>query len=62
MEGVWRFTDEPGSLAVEAALADGYRVEVVDGARYILRGPGEPEMTAEEGVRRGILVIPIVQK
>jgi hypothetical protein len=62
LQGIWRFTDEPGSLAVEASLADGYRIDVVDGARYIVRELGEPEMTAEEGVRRGILVIPIVQR
>jgi len=59
-EGVWSFTDEPGATAVEARLAEGYRVDGVDGARRIVREPGGPEMTAEQGVRHGILVIPIV--
>jgi hypothetical protein len=61
--GVWELSPTPGCIAVEADLAEGYRVaEGVGGVRYVVGAKGGLGMTADEAVRARVLHIPVVQK
>lgn len=60
-EGIWSFHEGPGSVAVEAELAHGHHVS--DGGQPSVVGPsGDLGMSAEQAVRAGLLMIPIIQK
>jgi hypothetical protein len=60
--GLWRFTNAPGRVAVEASLMAGARVgEDRDGVPCIFDPSNSLIMTADEAVRVGLLMIPIVQ-
>ena len=62
-DGAWQFHETPGSIAVDAEIADGHRVrDGLVGQLSVFGDPTELGMSAEQAVRAGVLILPIVQK
>jgi hypothetical protein len=58
--GIWQLTDAPGRVAVDATLADGYRLgKNRDGLPCVVDPSNTFAMTADEAVRDGVLHVPI---
>lgn len=59
--GIWQLWGDKAT-AVEAELAEGYRVgEGLGGQLCIFGKPGQLGMSADEAVRSGVLQIPMVR-
>jgi hypothetical protein len=57
----WQMTELPGSIAVDAALQEGYRVATTPQGLRIVDESGSVAMTGDEAVAARVLEIPILR-
>lgn len=61
-QGIWQFTGDASCIEVEAELASGYQMSADrEGRPRIVDIEGGGLLSAEEGVRKGVVLLPVVR-